>query len=70
MVLLVELELRLINEKKAMLKTNRNGTRKGLRRESLRSSLDVWEAVWDETLIHDYFTIESQGGTHFFSNYY
>jgi Ca-activated chloride channel family protein len=37
-------ELQLINEKKAMLKTNRNRTRKGLRRESLRSSLDVWEA--------------------------
>ncbi|MFL0758827.1 MAG: VWA domain-containing protein [Prochlorococcus sp.] len=37
-------ELLLINEKKAMLKTNRNRTRKGLRSESLRSSLDVWEA--------------------------
>lgn len=37
-------ELLLINEKKSMLKTNRNRTRKGLRRESLRSSLDVWEA--------------------------
>ncbi len=37
-------ELQLVNEKKAMLKTNRNRARKGLRRESLRSSLDVWEA--------------------------
>ena len=37
-------ELQLINEKKAMLKTNRNRTRKGLRREALRSGLHVWEA--------------------------
>ena len=29
-----------------------------------------WQAVWDEKLIHDYFTIESQGSTHFFSNDY
>ena len=36
-------ELQLLESKQALLKTDRNRARKGLRRESLRSSLDVWE---------------------------
>ncbi|MCP4974503.1 MAG: hypothetical protein GY914_12690, partial [Prochlorococcus sp.] len=37
-------ELHLIKAKQALLKTDHNRARKGLRRESLRSSLDVWDA--------------------------
>ncbi|MCT0249056.1 VWA domain-containing protein [Synechococcus sp. CS-205] len=42
-------ELQLLESKQALLKTDRNRARKGLRRESLRSSLDVWENQDDKT---------------------
>ena len=29
-----------------------------------------WQEVWDCELMHDYFTIESQDQTHFFSRYF
>ena len=35
----------------------------------LTSHID-WQAVWDCELRHDYFTIEYDGTTHFFSRYF
>ena len=44
----VQRERRLLAEKQALLQHDRNLSRKRLRRESLRSSLSVWEGRDDD----------------------
>ena len=42
-------ELKLLEQKRALLRQDRNLSRKSLSRESLRSSLSTWEGSDDDT---------------------
>jgi hypothetical protein len=42
-------ELQLLQEKRQLLRRDRNAARKGLSKESLRSRLEVWESESDRS---------------------